>query len=185
MKYVKLTVTERIRSGVQKRSLANITPSSVKRASDVNITRGLRLQLLKLRQRSLRQKTVFTRYVFDWLILLRHHLPEAYWTFLSFSIEWKVMRKCFGIAFLRCVIDGDTWIDRHFHKEIRKLQEGTFGKKSTLSIVCVQHISWMNHVQLFTKHINNENISTVKMILWRLNTFWNSTSSGWKKDKMI
>ena len=47
------------------------------------------------------------------------------------------MRKCFGIAFLRCVIDGDTWIDRHFHKEIRKLQEGTFGKKSTLSIVCV------------------------------------------------
>ena len=65
MKYVKLTVTERIRSGVQKRSLANITPSSVKRASDVNITRGLRLQLLKLRQRSLRQKTVFTRYVFD------------------------------------------------------------------------------------------------------------------------
>ena len=27
------------------------------------------------------------------------------------------MRKCFGIAFLRCVIDGDTWIDRHFHKE--------------------------------------------------------------------
>ena len=66
MKYVKLTVTERIRSGVQKRSLANITPSSVKRASDVNITRGLRLQLLKLRQRSLRQKTVFTRYVFDY-----------------------------------------------------------------------------------------------------------------------
>ena len=65
MKYVKLTVTERIRSGVQKRSLANITPSSVKRASNVNITRGLRLQLLKLRQRSLRQKTVFTRYVFD------------------------------------------------------------------------------------------------------------------------
>lgn len=66
------------------------------------------------------------------------------------------MQKCFGIAFLRYVIDGDTWIDRHFHKEIRKLQEGTFGKKSALSIVCVQ---------LFTKHINNENISTVKMIL--------------------
>ena len=50
------------------------------------------------------------------------------------------MRKCFGIAFLCYVIDGDTWIDRHFHKEIRKLQEGTLSqlnvRGSDVNITC-------------------------------------------------
>ena len=56
-------------------------------------------------------------------------------------------------------------IDRHFHREIYKLQIETFGKKSTPTIGCVQHLTYFVNETCLAVHKSWKQL-TWKQLKW-------------------